>query len=259
MSETIRTLLVDDDDLSRAHMRSLLRLEPGMEVIGECVDGSEAIPRIRDERPDLVLLDVQMPKVDGFEVVRAIGAANMPVVVFATAHAEFALRAFEAFALDFLLKPFDDERFRTTVARARHAAMLRRYAPDPRLAPLVEFLQAPQKPQYPERIAIKTGDQFRFVEVAAIDWVAADGNYVRLHLGPSERLLHRTLSELADRLLDPTRFVRIHRSTIVNLSRVEAVEPLFHGELSVILKDGTRLVCSRRFRPRLQELVPFMS
>jgi two-component system LytT family response regulator len=259
MSDVIRALVVDDDDLSRTRMRNLIEREPDIQLIGECVDGREAIPRIRDEKPDLVFLDVQMPRVDGFGVVEAIGADRMPVTVFASAYVEFALRAFEAFALDYLLKPFDEERFHVTLARAREAALLRRSARDPRMAAFVDFLQAPQKPQYPELIAVKSGDQYRFLEVQDIDWIEADGNYARVHVQKQQRLLHKTLTEMEERLLDPARFVRIHRSTIVNLSRIATVEPLFHGELSVVLKDGARLVCSRRFRPKLQERVYFMS
>jgi two-component system LytT family response regulator len=259
MSAMIRTLVVDDDALSRGHMRELLEREDDIDIIGECVDGGEAIGRIRADAPDLVFLDVEMPRVDGFGVIDAIGAEKMPVVVFATAHVEFALRAFDAFALDYLLKPFEDERFRHTLARARQAALARRTLTDPRLPALVDFLHAPQKPQYPEQIAVKMGDQFRFVEVKDIDWIEADGNYVRIHVDKSQRLLHKTLTEMEERLLDPARFVRIHRSTIVNLSRIAAAEPTFHGALSVILKNGSRLECSRRFRARLQERVPFMS
>jgi two-component system LytT family response regulator len=256
MSDLIRALVVDDDDLSRTRMRNLLEREPDIHLIGECRDGSEAIPRIRDEKPDLVFLDVQMPRVDGFGVVEAIGAEHMPVTVFASAYVEFALRAFEAFALDYLLKPFDEERFHVTLARAREATLARRSHGDPRMAAFVDFLQAPQKPQYPDLIAVKSGDQYRFLEVQDIDWI---GNYARVHVQKQQRLLHKTLTEMEERLLDPARFVRIHRSTIVNLARISAVEPLFHGEMSVILKDGTRLVCSRRFRPKLQERVYFMS
>ena len=259
MSELIRTLVVDDDALSRGRMRALLEREADIELIGECVDGGEAIPLIRDEKPDLVFLDVQMPRVDGFGVVEAIGAERMPVTVFASAYVEFALRAFEAFALDYLLKPFDEERFALTLDRAREAALRRRSAQDPRMAAFIHFLTAPQKPQFPEIIAVKTGDQYRFLEVQDIDWIEADGNYARVHSQAQKRLLHKTLTELEERLLDPARFVRIHRSTIVNLARIAAVEPLFHGEMSVLLKDGTRLVCSRRFRPKLQERVYFMS
>jgi two-component system LytT family response regulator len=257
MSDPIRTLVVDDDALSRQRIRTFLEREDDIEVVGECADGVEAIPRIREERPDLVFLDVQMPGVDGFGVVEAIGAEHMPVTVFASAYVEFALRAFEAYALDYLLKPFDEERFGRALARARGAARSRRPAADPRLDELVRFLQAPARPEYPQLMAIKGGDQYRFVEVADIDWIEADGNYIRLHIGKQERLVHKSLAEMEEHLLDPSRFVRIHRSTIVNLSRIAAVEPLFHRELSVALKDSTRLVCSRRYRPRLQERVYF--
>jgi two-component system LytT family response regulator len=257
MTELIRALVVDDDPLSRKRIRAFLEREDDVEVVGECADGAEAIPRIRQERPDLVFLDVQMPGVDGFGVVEAIGADRMPVTVFASAYVEFALRAFEAYALDYLLKPFDEERFARTLARARQATRARRPASDPRLDALVQFLQAPSRPEYPQLLAVKSGDQYRFVEVADIDWIEADGNYIRLHMGKESRLVHKTLAEMEERLLDPARFLRIHRSTIVNLSRIATVEPLFNRELSVALKDGTKLVCSRRYRPGLQERVYF--
>jgi two-component system LytT family response regulator len=257
MSDLIRTLVVDDDPLSRTRIRAFLEREDDVEVIGECADGAEAIPLIRADPPDLVFLDVQMPGVDGFGVVEAIGAERMPVTVFASAYVEFALRAFEAYALDYLLKPFDEERFRRTLARAREATRVRRPARDPRLDALVQFLQAPARPEYPQLLAVKSGDQYRFVEVADIDWIEADGNYIRLHMGKQDRLVHKTLTEMEEHLLDPAKFVRIHRSTIVNLSRIAAVEPLFNRELSVALKDGSKLVCSRRYRPRLQERVYF--
>jgi two-component system LytT family response regulator len=257
MMELIRTLVVDDDPLSRKRIRAFLEREDDVEVVGECADGAEAIPRILLERPDLVFLDVQMPGVDGFGVVEAIGADHMPVTVFASAYVEFALRAFDAYALDYLLKPFDEERFQRTLVRAREATRTRRPLADPRLDALLQYLQAPARPDYPALLAVKSGDQYRFVEVADIDWIEADGNYIRLHLGKQERLVHKTLAEMEERLLDPSRFVRIHRSTIVNLSRIATVEPLFNRELSVALKDGTKLVCSRRYRPRLQERVYF--
>jgi two-component system LytT family response regulator len=258
MSDLIRTLVVDDDPLSRKRIRGLLEREDDIELIGECADGEEAVPRIRADRPDLVFLDVQMPRVDGFGVVAAIGAEHMPVTVFASAYVEFALRAFEAYALDYLLKPFDEERFGKALARARQAVRSRRPARDPRMEALVQFLQAPvPRPEYPQLLAVKSGDQYRFVEVAEIDWIEADGNYIRLHTGKQERLVHKTLTEMEEHLLDPAKFVRIHRSTIVNLSRIATVEPLFNRELSVALKDGTRLVCSRRYRPKLQERVYF--
>jgi len=255
----IRTLIVDDDRLSRDHLRELLEDEEDIELIGEAADGKEAIAQIQAETPDLGLLDVQMPHVDAFGVLDAIGAERMPVVVFVTAHEEFALRAFDAFALDYLLKPFEDARFRVALERARTAVHARRSAQDPRMGALVDLIRAPERPEYPELIAVKIGDQFRFLKVKDIDWIEADVNYVRIHVDKSQRLLHKSLTALEERLLDPTRFVRIHRSTIVNVSRIAAVEPTFHGSLSVILKNGTRLDCSRRFRSQLQERVYFMS
>ncbi|HEX2079947.1 MAG TPA: LytTR family DNA-binding domain-containing protein [Longimicrobium sp.] len=257
MAALIRTLVVDDDPLSRKRIRGLLEREDDIEVVGEAGDGDEAIPLIREEQPDLVFLDVQMPRVDGFEVVQAIGADRMPVTVFASAYVEFALRAFEAYALDYLLKPFDEERFGRALARARDAARARHAARDARLEALLKYLQTPAHPEYPQLLAVKSGDQYRFVEVPDIDWIEADGNYIRLHIGKQERLVHKTLTEMEENLLDPSKFVRIHRSTIVNLSRIAMVEPLFNRELSVVLKDGTRLVCSRRYRPRLQSRVYF--
>ena len=183
MAELIRTLVVDDDPLSRTRIRTLLEREGDIHVVGECADGAEAIPRILGERPELVFLDVQMPGVDGFGVVDAVGAERMPVTVFATAYVEFALRAFEACALDYLLKPFDEERFGRALARAREAARARRSAHDPRLEALMRILQAPARPEYPQLMAVKSGDQYRFVEVGEIDWIEADGNYIRLHTG----------------------------------------------------------------------------
>jgi two-component system LytT family response regulator len=256
----IRTLIVDDDVLARKRVRSLLESDPAIRVVGECASGREAVTVIREDRPDLVFLDVQMPELDGFGVVEEIGADRMPVVVFVSAHVDFALRAFDAYALDYLLKPFDDERFRTAVGRAkRHVAAQRGPETDVRLGALVEFLQAPQKPTYPDVLAVKSGTQFHLVKVDDIDWVEAEGNYVALHAAKTRRLLNRTLTELEKKVLDPARFVRVHRSTIVNLARIVAVEPLFHGEYALVLTDGTRVTCSRRYRHNLQERVFFTS
>ncbi len=255
----IRTLVIDDDPLSRKRIRTLLAQDPEVELAGEYVNGIEGVSGIRAEHPDLVFLDVQMPELDGFGVVEAIGAERMPVVVFASAHVEFALRAFEAYALDYLLKPFDEERFRGALDRAKKQVRMRSPGMDPRMTALVQFLQQPRKPQYPEVLAIKTGGQYPLVRVEDIDYIEADGNYARLHVQKTPRLLNKTLTELENNLLDPSKFVRIHRSTIVNLSRIVSMEPLFHGELSVVLRDGTRLTCSRRFRQNLQEHVYFTS
>jgi two-component system, LytTR family, response regulator len=259
MTQPIRTLVVDDDPIARDRILALLDDEPDIEVVGHCADGIEAIPRIRRERPDLLFLDVQMPQVDGFGVVDAIGAAQMPVTVFVSAYVDFALRAFDAYALDYLLKPFDAERFGVALARAREAVRSRRPEGDPRLEALLTFMHSSARPAYPDTLAVKAGDQFRFVAVSDIDYIEADGNYIHLHIQQTRRVVHRSLKEMEERVLNPETFVRIHRSTIVNVSRIAFVEPLFHGDLSVALKDGTRLVCSRRFRSRLEERVHFTS
>ncbi|HEX8272171.1 MAG TPA: LytTR family DNA-binding domain-containing protein [Longimicrobiaceae bacterium] len=255
----VRTLIIDDDPLSRRRIRALLDADPEIELAGECADGVQGVAGIRAERPDLVFLDVQMPGLDGFGVVETIGPERMPVVVFASAHVEFALRAFEAYALDYLLKPFDDERFQAALERAKRQVRMQAGGMDSRLLAMMQFLQQPRKPQFPEVLAIKTGGQYPLVRVEDIDYIEADGNYARLHVQKTPRLLNKTLTELENKLLDPSRFVRIHRSTIVNLSRIVSMEPLFHGELSVVLRDGTRLVCSRRYRQNLQEHVYFTS
>jgi two-component system LytT family response regulator len=251
----LRTLIADGDGSGRAQIISLLAGEPDIVVTGECGNGEEAVQRILEEEPDLLFMDVQLPRLDAFQVVHAVGAGRMPVTVFTTAYAELALQAYDAGAVGCLLKPVEKARFQLALARARSAA--RRAATDPRVASLLALLHAPERVMYPEMIAIKTGDRFRFLEVDEIDYVEAEGNYIRFSIGRTQSMVHKSLSEAETRLLDPRRFVRIHRSTIVNLSRIAFAEPLFRGELSVGLKDGTRLVCSRRFRSRLQERVPF--
>jgi two-component system LytT family response regulator len=258
VTDPIRTLIVDDDALSRERIRSFAAAHPALTVVGECANGAEAILAIPQLRPDLVFLDVQMPEVDGFGVVEAVGAANMPVTVFVSAHVEFAIRAFDAYALDYLLKPFDEERFRVAVTRAEEAVRGRLGRHDPRIeALLAHLLKAPER--YPEMLAIKSGAQHRYVPVADIDYLEADGNHIRIFIEKTPRIVNRSLTEMEERVLDPQRFVRIHRSTIVNLSRISFTEPLFHGDLSVVLRDGTRLTCSRRYRARLQERVHFTS
>lgn len=261
MTEPIRTMIVDDDPLSRRRTRALLEEDEEIEIVAECGDGEEGVERILGERPDLLFLDVEMPKLDGFGVVEKVGAERMPVVVFASAHVEYALRAFEAYALDYLLKPFADDRFEVALERAKQQVRVRNPGVDPRMHALVEYLRdrEPQRASYPEVLAIKAGGQYVLVRAEEIDWIEADGNYAKLQVQKSPRLINKTLTELETKILDPAHFVRIHRSTIVNLSRIASIEPLFHGELSVALRDGTRLVCSRRYRQKLQERVYFTS
>jgi two-component system LytT family response regulator len=257
MSGEIRVLVVDDEDAARERIRDLLAGHGRGRVVGEAASGAEAVERIRALAPDVVFLDVQMPGGDGFEVIEAIGARQMPVTVFTSGYADFALRAFEAYALDYLHKPFDEARFRTALERAAEAVDARRGKEDPRLEALLSFLHAPGAPRYPQTLAVKAGEQYRFVAVADVDYVEADGNHIRLIVGKAARVLHRSLTDMEERVLDPERFVRIHRSTIVNVSRIASAEPLFHGDLQLTLHDGTRLTCTRRYRARLEERVHF--
>src|SRR5262249_15102954 len=217
-------------------------------VGGECADGQEARRAIGKHQPQLVFLDVQMPGLNGFDVLEAIGPDKMPAVVFVTAYDAYALRAFEVHALDYLLKPFDRDRFQKALQRAR--AEVQRAGPDPRLASLLEEVKA-RKPA--ERLMLQSSGKVYFVRVEDIDWVEAAGNYARLHVGGETHLLRETMNGLEARL-DPQKFLRIHRSTIVNIERVKELHPWFHGDYQVVLRDGTELTLSRSYRPRLQEL-----
>ena len=250
---TIRALIVDDEPLARERLRGLLETEPDVTVVGECSDGEAAVEVIRAEPPDLVFLDVQMPNLDGFGVVAAVGPENMPVTVFVTAYDRYALQAFEVHALDYLLKPFDRARFAVALARVRAQLEQDRAAgaADRLLALLDETKTPPRKGA--ERIAVKTSGGVSFVRAEEIDWVEAAGNYAKLHAGGDVHLLRETLNALEARL-DPEQFVRIHRSTIVNLDAIKELQPLFHGDYAVILRDGTELVLSRSYRQKLKGL-----
>src|SRR5262245_55711869 len=232
---TIRALVVDDEALARRNVTVLLRNDPDIESIEECGSGVEAIEAIRRLRPDLVFLDVQMPECGGFDVLEMLGAEMPRVVIFVTAHDEYALRAFEAGALDYLLKPFDNARFVRALSRAKE-----------RLTP-----QAPQ-PQPARRLVVKTPGQLLFLKLTEIDWIEAASYYACLHVGRDTHIIRRTLSEL-ERDLGDEHFVRIHRSIIVNLDRIQGLELQSGGEYEVVLKSRVRLRLSRRYRKRLQE------
>jgi len=246
----VRTLIVDDEELGRKRIRKLLSLEPDCEIVGECGDGREAIRVIEKSSPDLVFLDVQMPELGGFDVLSQIAPAKMPVIIFVTAHDHYALKAFQAQALDYLLKPFDDERFAQALQRVR--TYLNGNATDKireRLAKLVETL--PNRGKYLLRVAVKSAGRVLFLKADEIDWIEAAGNYVNLHVGKESYLLRGRMSELEKRF-DPEQFFRIHRSTMVNLDRVKELQPLFKGEGIVVLKDGQKLSASRSCIQRLQ-------
>ena len=247
----IRALIVDDESLARERLRQLLRDNAQVEVIGECADGRAAVAAIREKSPELVFLDVQMPELDGFGVLKAIESQSMPVIIFVTAHDKFALRAFEVHAVDYLLKPFDRERFQTALRRAldrvKHCgdgALNQRLS-----ALLAEF----EQPKTPERIAIKSNGRVVLVKVDDIEWVQAADNYVELHVDKETHLLRETLSALEARLA-PQKFLRISRSVIVNIERVKELQPLFHGEYSVVLRNGKQLTLSRSYRDKLPQL-----
>ena len=243
---TLRVLVVDDEAPARRRIRRLLALEPGVTVIGECGDGSSALAEIVSTRPDLVFLDVQMPERDGFAVVKEIPDASLPAILFVTAHDRYALRAFDVHAVDYLLKPFTAERFRTALARARER--IARRTEDAGLASLADTLR--NQPAYLSRVPVRTGGRTVFVDLAAVDWLEAADNYVRLQVGPREYLVRETLAGL-EAQLDPDRFVRIHRSVIVQVDRVAALRPTSHGDAELTLRDGKRLAVSRTWRERL--------
>jgi len=253
----MRVVLADDEPLVRERLRTLLAARADCTLVGECADGAEAVAAIEAERPDLVFLDVQMPELDGFEVLEALPEAGRPAVVFVTAYDEYAVRAFEVNAVDYLLKPIEPGRFAAALDRV---AERRRVGArpdsgtgaDPALDALLAELRA--RRGHTERFVVRDGHRVTFVPVADVDWIDAAGNYVRLHAGGRAHLLRETMKTVEARL-DPGRFVRVHRSAIVQLDRVTAMEPWFHGEYVLTLRDGTRLTSSRSHGARLRALL----
>lgn len=250
---SIRTLIVDDESLARDRLRDLLQKEPDIEIVGECADGRAALASIERERPDLIFLDIQMPELDGFGVLEALRAEPPPLIVFVTAFDQFALRAFEVHAVDYLLKPFDRERFQTAL---RHAVTQLRHREassfDQRQSALLTELKPANKT--PERLAVKKSDgRVVLVKIKDIDWVEAAHNYVELHVGKDSHLVRETLNTIEARLA-PENFVRISRSVIVNVERIKELQPLFYGEYVITLHNGARLTLSRRYRDKLPQL-----
>jgi len=250
---SIRTIVVDDVELARERIKILLD-DPEVEIVAECSNGREAVKAIGGLRPDLVFLDVQMPKVGGFEVVEAVGVEEMPAVIFVTAYDEYALRAFEVNAVDYLLKPFDQERLNRAVARAKRA--IRRETPagetEERLRRLLKEVR--DEPKYLKRIPVKSARDTTLIFTESIDWVSAAGHYLELHVGGETCLIREQLSRLEAKL-DPEKFVRIHRSVIVNLDRIKCLRPLFNGDHVVVLVSGQELNLSRTYHDKLMELL----
>lgn len=246
----MKVLIVDDEPLARTRITRLLADAPGITDLRECENGIEAVDAIGSWRPDLVFLDVQMPGLDGFGVVERVGTTRMPITVFVTAYDEFAVQAFEANALDYLLKPFGPDRLRSALGRARTQVALKSYAElQSRLHGLLGEI-APAN-RYINRFVVRNGSRMTFVDVNAVDWIGAEGNYLALHSGRKADLVRKTMGEV-DRELDPANFVRIHRSTIVRIGAVAAVESVHRGEYVVILRSGTRLRSSSAYRERLE-------
>jgi two-component system LytT family response regulator len=251
----IRTLIVDDEPLARERLRTLLQQESDVQVVGECADGRQALSAISADAPDLVFLDIQMPALDGFGVLQSLEDRPLPAVIFVTAYDQYALRAFDVHALDYLLKPFTAKRFQKALERAR--AELERGENgktgfEQRLINLLEDLNGEKR--HPKRLVVKSSGRVYFLKIDEIDWIEAEGNYVRLHVGTNSHLLRETMKGM-EAALDPDRFIRIHRSTIVNTERIRELQPLFHGEYAVILTDGTRLVASRGPENRLRRML----
>jgi two-component system LytT family response regulator len=248
-----RVLIVDDEPLARERLRTLLADEAGIAVVGEASDGRAAVDAIQTLSPDLVFLDVQLPGSTGFDVIESVGAGRMPFVIFVTAYDRYALRAFDVHALDYLLKPFDRDRFRQSLARVRQQLEHRTGGDlERRLIALVQDL----KPAHArvDRFVVKSGGRVFFVRNDEIDWIEAAGNYVKLHVGGDSHLFRETMNAVEARL-DPDLFFRIHRSHIVNIERIRELQPWFNGEYVVFLKNGTRLTLSRGYREKLQDRV----
>ncbi len=271
MNRKIRALIADDESLAREALLVMLNGDPEIEVIAECRNGKEAVTIIRGQSPDVVFLDIQMPEMDGFQVVEEVGVRQMPVTIFVTAYDKHALRAFEAHALDYLLKPFDHDRFNTALRRAKS------FARQQKLGELSESLFAvlqdmkSKTGELPsdtnnrrseraahneplDRVAIKSGGRIYFLKTGDIDWVEGAGDYLTLHSGSQTHLIRETMGNFHAKL-DPQKFLRIHRSTIVNIERIKDIRPLYKGDYIVTLTSGVGLKASRGYRHELQSLL----
>jgi len=249
---SIRALIVDDEPLARRAIRRFLGKHAGVDVIGECGDGESAVGALREGKTDLVFLDVQMPAMDGFQVLTEVGANHMPVTIFVTAYDRYALRAFDANAIDYLLKPVGKDRFDRALTRAkRRIAGELKHDEVQRIISSLERLNAVHN--YPERLAIPKNGRVQFVATKDIDWIEAEGNYARLHVGNQEHEFRETLANLEEKL-NPAEFLRIHRSTIVNIQRIKEIQAWFHGHHRVLLENGAELRMSRYQREIARKL-----
>ena len=257
MPEKIKTIIVDDEPLARRNLRLLLEQDSQIEIIGECRNGKEAVKAIESSHPDLIFLDIQMPEMDGFDVLEQVGAEQVHAIVFVTAFDQYALKAFSVHALDYLLKPYDDLRFSQALQRAKTQIESREINKvSKRLLALLEERENQKewitnKKPYLTRLMIKLASRVVLLKVDEIDWIEADGNYAKLHVGKKAHLLREKMHDL-EAQLDPRRFVRIHRSIIVNLERIRELHPHFNGDYIVVLEDGRQLKLSRSRRENLE-------
>ncbi len=250
---SIRALVIDDEPLAREMIREMLAAHPEAEIIGECASGREAVEAIKALSPDLIFLDIQMPELGGFEILESLKDGEAPYIIFATAYDQYAVRAFEVHALDYLLKPFDRERFETAWQRAKsRMAEDRLNQRDQHILTLLEELKA--GPRYLERLVVKTEGRVFFLDVNDIHCIEAEGNYIRVYNGQKTYLLRETISGLESQL-NPKVFLRIHRSSIVRIDKIRELQPWFHGEYHVIMENGKQLTLSRNYRSNLQEAV----
>jgi two-component system LytT family response regulator len=249
----IKVLIADDEVLARKFIHRMLKPDPEVEIVAECNNGAEAVAMIRKEKPDLVFLDVQMPEMNGFAVLDAVKLDHLPEIIFTTAYEAYAIRAFELHALDYLLKPFDQVRFKAALRYAKE-----RFHSDQdaakrvQIGTLLESIQAQQ--QYFDRIIVRADGRITFLHVREIDWLEADDKYVHLHTGKGTRMVRQTLTAIEGQL-DPKKFLRVHRSAMVNIEKIKELQPLFNGEHSLVLENGTRLTLSRKYKDKLFELL----
>ncbi len=267
----IRTLIVDDEPLAREGLEMMARADPEIELIGQCSAGGEALNRIRTDHPDLVFLDIQMPELDGFQVLSALPPEERPNIIFVTAYAEHAIRAFEVCAVDYLLKPYSDARFAAALQRGKEAV---RRGPSSHLTSQVEQLldyvrklesktipnhaataPSPSRPEYEERIVLKADGALHFIKTQDVIWIEAQGDFVKVQTATGKTQLVRETLQSMERKLDAARFLRIHRSYLVNLEHVRRVETALYGDYSVYMSDGTKLRLSRNYRAKLKALV----
>jgi two-component system LytT family response regulator len=251
----IRTVIIDDEPLARQTLRNLLKQHDDLQLVAECSDGDQATNAILDYKPDLIFLDVQLPVKNGFDVLEEIPFETMPVVVFVTAYEQYAVKAFEVHAIDYLLKPIDKERFNYALERVRKEIERARGGGDLKSRVFALLKDKDKQPKYLERIKVKSSGSYIFLRVEETDWIESEANYLRLHVGKNSYLVRGTMNNIEQKL-DPAKFVRIRRSAIVNLDSVKEINPwVQHGEYALSLTDGRKLTISRNYRERLLKLI----